>query len=138
MATHVRLSRLPLVPAEFLPIANAQNHYTLNSRTSFGGNGAGSVPPGDSIGLLTFDTGFNQRGIACYPLTTNLVIVDTHSGSGGSSVVTGNVYVVDGLFGTTATPSTLATNGISGGNYADVGAVIADDGVVYIANQVNV
>src|SRR5258706_9811882 len=135
MKNSVRFCLLSLFAIVTVSLSNAQNNYTLNPLTSFGSRGDGSIQPGDSIGVLTLDSAFNQRGLACDPITTNLVWVDTHSGSGGSSYVTGNVYVVDGLLGTPATPSTLLTNGINGGSYADTGAAIADDGVVFVCNQ---
>src|SRR5438046_5907374 len=118
-------------------LANAQNNYTLNPLITFGPHADGSIQPGDSVGVLTLDNAFNQRGLSCDPLTTNLVFVDTHSGSGGSTNVQGGIYVLD-TFGGAASPATLLTNTILGGNYADVAVAIADDGVVYVCNQVSV
>src|SRR5258706_408284 len=127
-----------LVLLAIASIAHAQNNYTLNPLITFGGHGDGSVRPGDSIGLLTLDNGFNQRGLACDPITTNLVFVDTHSGSGGGPSGSNGVYVIDGAFGGAASPATLSTNGMTGGSWIDVPVAIANDGVVFVCNQVNV
>src|SRR2546423_10311131 len=127
-----RLALCILFALASLTQLKAQSSYQLNPLSSFG-RADGSVRPGDAAYV---DSGFNQRGLAYDHVTGNLVYVDTHSGSSGSSSVTGAVYVLDGTTGLQT--STLSTNGISGGSYADVGAVIADDGVVYVCNQVNV
>src|SRR5438105_4035559 len=99
MKTSLRTSLTAILLTLSVSLVNAQNNYTLNPLTSFGGNGDGSIRPGQSIGVLTLDADFNQRGLACDPLTTNLVLVDTHSGSAGSTNVLGNIYVVDGAAG---------------------------------------
>jgi hypothetical protein len=139
-----------LAPIFFLAIfslvANAQNIYQLIPLDTFGTHSDGSIRPGDnppstlgSQGL--FDTGFDQRGVAYDPVLTNLVIVDSHSGSGGSTDVRGGIYVVDAIYGTNQLDqfdSTFAlnTNGINGGSWADAGVVVADDGAVYVCNQI--
>src|SRR5437016_4436149 len=108
------------------------NNFTLNPLIAFGSHGDGSIRTNDTIGALTIDANFNQRGLSCDPITGNLVLVDTHSGSGGGTNVNGGIYVLDGAFGSAATPATLSTNGILGGSYADVPVAIADDGVVFV------
>lgn len=118
--------------------APAQTVKMLSPLTTFGGNGDGSIRPGDQIWM---DTGSNQRGLACDPLTGNLILVDTHSGGGGSAAVQGSIFVLDGTTGTNLwdinnASLVLNTNGINGGAYADAPAGVADDGVVYVANQV--
>ena len=82
--------------------------------------------------------GFNMRGLTYDPVSGSLVYVDTHSGSGGSITLMPNagVYILDSTNGTVIT--TLNTNGIVGGAYTHVGAAVADDGVVYVCNQVPV
>ncbi len=135
MKTILRLSLLVFLIATFVSITKGQNNYTLNALGTFGFNGDGSVRPGDPA--YNLDANFNQRGLWCDPLSTNLVLVDTHSGSGGGGSVTGNVYVVNWVNGS-STVGLLSTNGIVQGNYADTGVAIADDGAVYLCNQVNV
>ena len=131
--------------------APAQNNSTLSPLSSFGGNGDGSIRPGDQpwvsaqlgvgtqIGDLPASTnGFNQRGISYDPVSGHLVYVDTHSGSGGSASLLTNaaIYILDGTNGTVVT--NLNLTGIAGGAYTHVAAAVADDGVVYVCNQVNV
>lgn len=117
---------------------SAQTIKTLSPLTSFGGNGDGSIRPGDQIWM---DTASNQRGLAADPVTGNLILVDTHSGGAGNANVQGSIFVLDGTTGTNIwdinnSSLVLNTNGISGGAYADAPAAVADDGVVYVANQV--
>src|SRR5438552_1941689 len=137
MKSSNRASIIALLTIGTISIANA-NNLTLNPLTGFGANGDGSIRPGDSVGALTFDTGFNQRGLACDPITGNLVLVDANSGSGGGPSGSNGVYVITGDLGLSASPATLLTNGMVGGSYVDVPVGIADDGVVFICNQVNV
>src|SRR5262249_15661310 len=120
--------------------------YQLTPLNNFGTHSDGSIRPADnppsSLGSQgLFDTGFNQRGMAYDPVLSNLVIVDTHSGSGGSTDVRGGIYVLDATYGTNQLDTVdntlvLNTNGINGGSYADSGVVVADDGAVYVCNQV--
>jgi hypothetical protein len=129
-----------LVLAGLSSASFGQNVPTLDPLTSFGSHFDGSIQPNDTTWV---DTSFNQRGMAVDPVTGNLVYVDTHSGSGGSTNVQGAIYILQGTYGTNLldstglNPFTLATNGINGGNYADAAAAVAADGVVYICNQVN-
>ncbi len=111
--------------------SEAQTSFSLTPLATFGTRGDGSIQPGDTFYV---DSGFNQRGIAFDPVSTNLVFVDTHSGQNGSAGVLGSIFILDGSTG--ANISTLNTNGISGGSYADAPAIVADDGVVYVCNQV--
>jgi hypothetical protein len=113
----------------------AQSNYVLNPLTTFG-SGDGSIQPPSSSPPV--DAGFNQRGIAYDPISGNVVYVDTHSGSGGSAAInpSAGIYILDGATGAVIT--TLNTNGISGGSYTHVGAAVANDGVVYVCNQVTV
>src|ERR1051325_7192764 len=128
----------------------AQSNFTLNPLTTFGGNADGSIRPGDQPWVSGPGTtpqpgdlpgatnGFNQRGISYDPVSGSLVYVDTHSGSGGSDTLVPNagIYILDSTNGTVIT--TLNTNGIVGGAYTHVGAAVADDGAVYVCNQVTV
>jgi hypothetical protein len=119
------------------PVSRGQT-YSLVPLASFGPNGDGSIRPLDRPWVDSLN---NQRGLACDPTTTNLVFVDTHSGSAGSAAVQGSIFIVEGTYGTnlldeSALPFTLNTNGINGGSYADAPAAVAADGVVYVANQV--
>ena len=81
--------------------------------------------------------GFNMRGIACDPVSGNVILVDTHLGAAGS-VGGGNVspycgiYVLDPNSGQII--GGLSTN-MFGGTYTHVPVGVADDGVVYVANQ---
>src|SRR5436189_1680310 len=137
---------LVLIALGIFSVANAAS-YTLSPLTSFGTHSDGSIQPNDpnpsNLGAAAlFDINFNQRGMAVDPLTTNVVIVDTHSGSGGSSFIQGGIYVLDGTTGANLFDNTLfqnvvlSTNGMNGGNYADSAAIVADDGAVYVCNQV--
>src|SRR6185295_11177396 len=97
-----------------LSLASAQTTKTLNPFATFGPNGDGSVNPGQSIGIspalvqpvyisaqgtptawftgeATQDVratgstnGFNMRGITYDPTSGNLILCDTHEGSGGT------------------------------------------------------
>jgi hypothetical protein len=140
--------------------AQAQNTFTLNPLITFGTRSDGSIQPGDSMGVnpqtgnevkvsapggygiqlgdpTGSTNGFNMRGLAWDPVSTNLVFVDTHSGSGGSGTFVTNaaIYILNPASGLII--GALSTNGISGGAYTHVAAGVADDGVVYVANQVN-
>lgn len=121
-------------------VCPAQEVKTLAPLTTFGIHGDGSLRPGDQPWIETI---FNQRGIAYDPVTDRVVYVDTRSGTAGSAAVQGAIYVLNGTTGTNLLDETSAnfvlnTNGISGGSYADAGAGVADDGVVYVCNQVTV
>src|SRR5690349_20942011 len=113
--------------------AEAQTVSVLTPLPAFGFNNNGSIRPADQPWI---DIGNNQRGMAYDKTTGNLVFVDTHSGAGGSAAVQGNIFILDGTNG--AVISTLNTNGIQGGNYADAGALVADDGAVFVCNQVTI
>jgi len=129
---------------------HAQTDFTLNPLTPFGGNGDGSIRPGDQPWVSGPGTlpqpgdlpgatnGLNQRGISYDPVSRSLVYVDTRSGSGGSGTIVPNagIYILDSTNGTVIT--TLNTNGIVGGAYTHVGAAVANDGAVYVCNQVTV
>lgn len=114
--------------------ASAQTVKALGALESFGSSGTGRIDPPSSDPLL--DSLSNQRGMAIDPVTGHMVLVDSHSGGGGSSTLMGSIFVIDGLNGTNL--ATLNTTGIGGGNYADSSVAIADDGAVYVCNQVNV
>src|SRR5207253_6513378 len=114
--TSLRLFLISLLTATTVSITNAQNTFTLNPLTTFGGNGDGSIRPGQSIGLspLTGNdirisgplgngiqpgdstaapistNGFNMRGLGYDPVSGNLVFVDTHTGSGGANFMPPN------------------------------------------------
>lgn len=132
-----KLPCLTLVLLLSLPVALfAQTSKQLDPLTSFGnvyhGRADGSIQPVEPSDW-TLDTGSNQRGMARDPVTGHIVLVNTASGGGGSSDVRGAIYILHGLYGTNI--SLLDTNGMGGGNYADASAGVADDGVVYVANQ---
>src|SRR4051794_40318215 len=103
-------------------VIRAQTVKALNPFPSFGPSGNGRIEPGSTDPLLEGGASDNQRGLAVDPVSGNLVFVDTHSGANGSSAVQGNIFILDGNTG--ATIATLNTNGMSGGNYADVGALV--------------
>jgi hypothetical protein len=141
-----RVSLVLLSVGVFAQMGKSQTIYQLTPLADFGTHSDGSIRPGDNppsnVGSQAlFDTGFNERGMAYDPASNNIVIVDTHSGSGGSTDVRGGIYVLEGNFGTNridefASTFVLNTNGINGGSYADVGVVVAEDGAVYVCNQV--
>ena len=119
----------------------SQNNYTLSPYATFGPNGDGSVKPGDlpyveAQDVPTGSTGFHQRGLAYDPVSGNLVYVDTHSGSGGSATIISNIFILNGSNGNIVT--NLNLTGMSGGAYVAAPAAVADDGVIYVANQVTV
>jgi len=118
-------------------LLRAQTVKTLNPLTTFGLHGDGSVQPGDAAWV---NTGNNQRGMACDPVATNLVFVNTASGGGGGlGNIQGTIEILEGSYGTNV--AELNTNGmssgISGGGYADSAAGVAEDGVVYVMNAPN-
>jgi hypothetical protein len=132
MKTLLRTLFLIVLLSALSSIATAQNSYSLNRLTTFGPSSDGHIEAPSSDPVL--DIVNDQRGLSVDPISGNLVFVDTHSGSGGSSNVQGSIYIVHGTYGTNIT--TLNTNGMLGGNYADVAAAVADDGVVFVCNQV--
>src|SRR5262245_13730423 len=128
----------------------AQNTYQLQPLSAFGNHSDGSLRPNDTRALNLnndplMDNLSNQRGVAYDPLLTNLVVVDTHTGGGGSDHGIGGIYVLDaqtafnvdnGLGG----PFVLNTNGmptLPNQLYPYASAAIADDGVVYVFNQIS-
>jgi hypothetical protein len=116
--------------------ATAQTVKTLNPLTTFGPSLNGRIePPVTDTNYPPMDTGSNQRGMAIDPVTGNMVLVDTHTGGGGGAGVQGNIFIVDGTYGTNL--AKLNINGIAGGNYADASVVVADDGAIYVCNQVS-
>ena len=79
--------------------------------------------------------GFNMRGLTWDAVSGNLIFVDTHEGSGGSSTNfpwTG-IYILDSSSGQII--GALNTNGITAGSYTVVCAGASDDGVIYVCNQ---
>src|ERR1041385_8983329 len=123
--------------------ASAQSIYQLQPLSGFGSHGDGSVRLGE---INTLDNGANQRGMAYDPGLTNLVLVDTHSGGGGSKDIMGNIFILNALTGGNVDDGfggsfKLNTNGMphveANQAYADAPAAVADDGVVYVCNQVN-
>ena len=143
-------------------VAGAQTTFTLDPLASFGTRGDGSIQPGDVIGVnpqsgnsiaisavlqgttvygvqpgdaAVSTNGFNMRGLAYDPMSSNLVFVDTHEGSGGSATMVPNaaIYILDHDSGQII--GALNTNGITGGSYTHVVSGVADDGVVYVCNQ---
>ena len=125
-----------LIAAGAFLSARAQTSTMLSPLTTFGNAGDGTIQPGATDPYPPMDTGSNQRGIAYDPVSGNVVLVDTHSGGGGGFLA-GAIYILDGTYGTNIT--TLNTNGMvyAGSGYADAAAGVADDGVVYVADQVN-
>jgi hypothetical protein len=151
--------------------ADAQTTFTLNPLSSFGSRGDGSIQPGDSIGTsprtgnnvqISAQTvqgvsygvqpgdstaapistnGFNMRGLSYDPISGNLVFVDTHAGSGGTTITPPNaaIYILDPNSGNII--GTLSTNGITSLPASGIGtfttAGVADDGAVYVAGQIN-
>lgn len=86
--------------------------------------------------------GFNQRGMTYDNVTGHLIFVDTRTGSGGASAMPPNsaIYVLDSVSGQIL--GALSTNGImndDGGTGVGciVTAGVADDGAIYVMNQIN-
>src|SRR6266498_2131542 len=99
-----RISFVSLSLALSAQIAKSQTIYQLTPLPNFGTHSDGSIRPGDNppsnLGSQAlFDTGFNVRGMAYNPGSNSIVIVDAHSGSGGSTDVRGGIYVLEGDFG---------------------------------------
>jgi hypothetical protein len=116
----------------FAPSALAQTHAFLNPLFGFGPHGDGSLRPGDQPYVTT---GSFQRGVAYNPATGNLIFIDRQAGGTGSNSITGFIYVLNGATGEAIT--TLSTNGMVGGNFADFAVGVTDDGVIYVGNLVN-
>jgi hypothetical protein len=119
----------------------AQSTYAvLNPLSGFGGDG--NLVPGERSYITGTGAQANfQRGIAYNPITGNLIFIDREAGGAGSSNITGKIYILNGLSGDVETTAgisgTLSTNGMSGGNFADIAAAVSDDGVIYVGNLVN-
>src|SRR5882672_2176084 len=142
MKTSFRTLFLLFLALGFLSVAHSQNIYQLSPLSGFGPHNDGSLRPGDSH----LDNAYNQRGMAFDPLSTNLVLVDTHTGQGASDHGVGHIYILSSLTGANLDDGSggdfiLNTNGIPtiGLNqaYPYAPAAVADDGVVYVCNQVN-
>jgi hypothetical protein len=126
----------------FSPFLSAQNIYQLSPLAGFGSHSDGSLRPGDNH----LDSTYDQRGMSFDPVSTNLVLVDTHTGQGASDHGVGHIYILNALTGNNLDDGSggdfiLNTNGIPtvGVNqaYPYAPAAVADDGVVYVCNQVN-
>lgn len=126
------LSLVLLVAVAFCGNVAAQTVKSLTLLTTFGTRGDGSLQPGD-VPFVT--SGASQRGVAYNPATGNIIYVDREADGGGSSNVSGKIYVLNGT--TAAVLGTLDTNGIAGGNYADYAVQVDDTGVIYVGNLVN-
>jgi len=111
-------------------------------------NGYGfGAQPNDRTNAPNSTAGFNMRGLAYDPVTTHLIFVDTHTGSGGSQTNPPNaaIYILDsttGLIIDTLTPDIVTLNaaGVTndGGGIGVFCAVgVNDDGVIYACSQVN-
>jgi hypothetical protein len=111
--------------------ANAQNYNTLDPLVFFGPNSDGSLRPGDKPYVTTTSA---QRGLAVDPVTGNLVFIDRATGSAGSTF-SGSIYILNWSSGDAF--HSLTPTGIQGGNFADMAAGVADDGVIYVGNEVN-
>ncbi|HSU56227.1 MAG TPA: immunoglobulin domain-containing protein [Candidatus Dormibacteraeota bacterium] len=132
---------IPSICLTLVSFANAQNIYQFSALPAFGSHGDGSIRPTDRTWL---DTGFNQRGLAFDPINTNLVLVNAQSGSGGATTVKGNIPVINWDTGVALDDGfggdfTLNTNNIQGGflgsYWPDSAAAAADDGVVFVLDQ---
>jgi hypothetical protein len=125
-------------------LAQAATVNMLSPLTTFGPVGDGSIqppalyPPYPPVTIGTANTGF-QRGYAYDPTTGMTVLVDPNVGNAGNNPnFQGGIYVIDGTSGNVV--STLAPDGIYGpadGGWPASGLGVADDGVVYICNQVS-
>src|SRR6266496_4367101 len=136
MKTCFRSLVVSLMAFSFFPVLQAQTIYQLMPITTFGTHGDGSIRPGE----LFFDSLFNQRGMAYDPVLTNVIVVDTHTGSGSSDHGVGRIFALDGHTGNYLDDGSggnfvLNTNGIPtitpSQAYPYGPAVVADDGVVY-------
>lgn len=162
MKSLLRTSLALVIALHCAATARAQTNFTLNGLSSFGApvRYDGSIRPGDSIGInpqtgnsvaisapggygiqpgdaQISTNGFNMRGLAYDPITGKLIFVDTHEGTGGTLnawYTNAAIYVLDPDSGQII--GALSTNGIGGGNYTHVVAGVAEDGVVYVCNQV--
>jgi hypothetical protein len=112
--------------------AYAEHYHSMTPMTGFGPSATGEILADGSVPFLT--TGASQRGLARNPVTGNLIFVDRASSSQGADV-SGSIYVLNGTDGSVI--STLSTNGIQGGTFADYAVGVADDGAIYVANVVN-
>ncbi|MDB6121373.1 MAG: Immunoglobulin I-set domain protein [Pedosphaera sp.] len=112
--------------------SQAQSVYSLSPLTAFGTRGDGTIQTGDTTNLTT---GNFQRGHSYDPLNSTVVLIDRQAGGGGTNAITGFIQVLDATTG--AFTNSLNTNGMSGGNFADMAVAVADDGAVYVGNLVN-
>src|SRR6266478_3346316 len=142
MKTSFRTLFALLFALGFFSVSEAQNIYQLLPLAGFGSHGDGSLRPGDNH----LDNAYNQRGMSYDPLSTNLVLVDTRTGQAASDHGVGHIYILNALTGANLDDGSggdfiLNTNGIPvvGLNqaYPYAPAAVADDGVVYVCNQVN-
>ena len=88
-----------------------------------------------------------MRGLAVDPVSGNVLLVDTHTGQNGSqtNVANSGIYILDpdsgnimsSLTTNITTLNSLALTNLPGGIGVFSSAGVADDGVVYVANQVN-
>ncbi|HZO83679.1 MAG TPA: immunoglobulin domain-containing protein [Verrucomicrobiae bacterium] len=115
----------------FLPPSSQAQHNILDPLPFFGPNIDGSIRPGEKPYVTT---GNAQRGLAYNPQSGYLVFIDRVTGSGGSTF-SGSIYILHWNSGDAI--STLTPNGIEGGNFATMATGVADDGAIYVGNQVN-
>ena len=111
--------------------SQAQTTYSLSPLTTFGTRGDGTIQTGDTTNVTT---GNFQRGYSYDPLHSTVVLIDHQAGGNGTNAITGFIQVYDALTG--AYTNSLNTNGMSGGDFADMAVGVAD-GAVYVANLVN-
>jgi hypothetical protein len=133
MKTSTGLTSLLLLVAS-LSITHAQNNFSLNSLWEI---------QADAAAYLTYGTGgtngYNQRGLAADPVSGNLVFAEPKGGQNGSTNVLGSIYILNKNSGNVI--ATLNTNGITAGGgsspgYAFYAAAVADDGVVYLCDEI--
>ncbi len=131
---------LALVLSSICVVAQGATTKVLDPLTTFGPSSDGSIqppasfPPYPPVTIGTSSTGY-QRGYAFDPTTGTTVLADPNIGTTGGPNFAGGIYVIDGTNGQVV--STLSTNGIFGGTYSGSAVGVADDGVVYMCNQIN-
>jgi len=94
----------------------------MQALTTFGG-GDGWLSPAE-YSILDNTPADTTRGIACNPVTGNLLVLTRDGGL--------SIRILDGATGTQT--GTMSVTGISGGTFTGNHIAVADDGVIYACN----